>query len=116
MNLLNSTGGLIPNSFCGYGTPSELYPSPETLANDPAFCDESPGDSCHYYSGGFDVDVHERMNWQDEGNLSGDHMNAVQAELPRCIRFGTDAVRETFADKLSVAVMSFCRDLYGPMP
>jgi hypothetical protein len=49
------------------------------------------------------------MNWQ---NLSGDHFNAVQAELPRCIRLGGNAVRETFADVLSVAVMSFLRDLY----
>lgn len=114
-DLLDETGGLVPDTICGHGLPSEQYPSPETTANDPAFCSESPNDDCHYYSGGFDVNVHERMNWQDEDNLSGDHMNTVQAELPRCIRFGTSSVRETFADKLSVAVMSFCRDLYGPM-
>ena len=56
------------------------------------------------------------MEWEDDGDLSGDHFNAVQAELPRCIRFGGNSVRENFADKLSVAVMSFLRDLYGEMP
>ena len=73
-------------------------------------------DECHYYSGGYDVKVHERIEWDDEGNLSGDHFNAIQAELPRCIRFGGTSVREDFADKLSVATMSFLRDLYGAMP
>lgn len=115
MRLLNSIGGLVPNSICGHGIPSDAYPSPETLRNDPTFCDESPSSNCHYYSGGFDVKVHERMVWQDEDDLSGDHMNAVQAELPRCIRFGSDDVHEAFADKLSIAMMSFCRSLYGPM-
>lgn len=116
MNLLNETGGLLPNSICGHGLPSELYPSVEDVTNDPTYCSESPSDDCHYYSGGYDVDVHERMNWQDENNLSGNHMNTVQAELPRCIRFGDSTVHDTFADKLSIALMSFCRDLYGPMP
>ena len=115
MNLISSAGGFTGNGLCGHGTPSDLHPSPETLRNDPAFCATSPNESCHYYSGGFDVNMHERMNWQDEDSLSGDYMNAVQAELPCCIRFGTDEVHETFADKLSIALMSFCRDLYGPL-
>jgi hypothetical protein len=40
-------------------------------------------------------------------NISGDHYNAVQVELPRFIRFGGNVVRETFANVLSIAVMSF---------
>jgi hypothetical protein len=117
--LLDASGGLTSDALCGHGTPSNEYPSPQELANDPDFCadmnDPNP-DECHYYSGGYDVMVHERMDWEDDGDLSGDHFNAVQAELPRCIRFGGDSVRENFADKLSVAVMSFLRDLYGAMP
>lgn len=100
------------NAMCGQGTPSFEYESPWHLANDPTHCDRiaSGGSSeCHYYSGGYDVEVHERMDWE---NMDGDHFNAVQAELPRCIRFGGSAVREEFADVLSVAVMSFLRDLF----
>lgn len=100
------------NAMCGQGTPSFEYESPWHLANDATHCDRiaNGGSSeCHYYSGGYDVEVHERMDWE---NMSGDHFNAVQAELPRCIRFGGSAVREEFADVLSVAVMSFLRDLF----
>ena len=111
--LLNVTGGLTTNASCGLGTPSYEFESPWALANDPTNCYQvsttTPPKECHYYSGGYDLEAHERMNWQ---NLSGDHFNAVQAELPRCIRLGGNAVRETFADVLSVAVMSFLRDLY----
>ena len=117
-DLLDESGGLTSdNALCGHGTPSNEFPSPQTLANDPEYCedmnDPEDPDECHYYSGGFDVEVHERMDWQ---GISGDHFNAVQAELPRCIRFGGNAIRENFADKLSVAVMSFLRDLYVDMP
>mmetsp|Transcript_24169 Transcript_24169/g.52129 ORF Transcript_24169/g.52129 Transcript_24169/m.52129 type:complete len:397 (-) Transcript_24169:100-1290(-) len=115
-DLLNESGGLTSNALCGHGTPSNEYPSPQTLANDPIYCEDmndANPDECHYYSGGYDIKVHERMNWQDG---DGDHFNAVQAELPRCIRFGESSVHESFADKLSVAVMSFLRDLYGAMP
>lgn len=103
------------NSMCGFGTPSYEYESPWHVANNPVHCDKiaDGGSECHYYSGGYDVEVHERMDWE---NISGDHFNTVQAELPRCIRFGGTAVREEFADVLSVAVMSFLRDLYGPLP
>lgn len=113
-DLLDEDGGLISNALCGHGIPSQEFPSVEALrtSTDIDVCEDyaNSNDKCHYYSGGYDVEVHERMNWQD---LSGDHFNAVQAELPRCIRFGGNAVREKFADKLSVAVMSFLRDLYG---
>ena len=117
-DLLDESGGLTSdNALCGHGTPSNEFPSPQTLPNDSDYCDdmndpEDP-DECHYYSGGFDVEVHERMDWQ---GLSGDHFNAVQAELPRCIRFGGSTVRENFADRLSVGIMSFLRELYGDMP
>lgn len=112
---LDSRGGSLAGAadvLCGRGTPSYEYESPWALANDPAHCDRvaNGGSECHYYSGGFDVQVHERMDWE---NMSGDHFNTVQAELPRCIRFGGSSVREEFADVLSVAVMSFLRDLYG---
>lgn len=118
-DLLDASGGLTQDAMCGHGTPSEEHPSPMELANNPAYCEDMTGanpDECHYYSGGYDINVHERMNWQDENNLTGDHMNAVQAELPRCIRFSDDDTRENFADKLSIATMSFLRDLYGPLP
>lgn len=108
-------GGILDAGvLCGQGTPSYEYESPWDLANDPSHCDRvvngNPPTECHYYSGGFDVEVHERMDWE---NIQGDHFNTVQAELPRCIRFGGTAVREEFADILSIAVMSFLRDLYG---
>lgn len=118
-DLLDTSGGLTSDALCGHGTPSNEYPSPQTLANDPAYCvdmNATDPDECHYFSGGYDVNVHERMGWEDEDNLSGDHFNAIQAELPRCIRFGGSSIRESFANKLSVAVMSFLRDLYGAMP
>ena len=112
-DLLDASGGLTTNAMCGHGTPSEEFPSPKTLANDPNHCQTYDDDGeCHYYSGGYDVERHERMNWE---SLSGDHFNAVQAELPRCIRFGGHTVRANFGDKLSVAVMSFNRDLFGDL-
>ena len=46
----------------------------------------------------------------------GDHFNTLQAELSKCIRSANDTVHEVFADLLSVATMSFLRDLYGDMP
>ena len=114
---------------CGHGIPSYEHESPWALANDPAYCDkfDQGNGECHYYAGGFDIDVHERMDWQSVANdidppNSDHHMNSVQAELPRCIRWGntTDTtIREEvwgeFADALSVAVYSFLRDLYGPI-
>lgn len=115
-DLIDADGGLTSNGLCGHGTPSNEFPSVKSLANDPNYCDEAPDDECHYYVGGFDVKVHERMNWQDENNLSGDHFNAIQAELPRCIRFGGNSVRENFADMMSIALMSFLRDLFGELP
>ena len=54
------------------------------------------------------MEVHEQMDWQ---NILGDHFNSVQAELPRCIRFGGNGVMERFANELSVVVMSFLRDV-----
>lgn len=79
-DLLDDSGGLTSNALCGHGTPSNEFPSPWTLANSEEFCDDMIGsnpEECHYYSGGYDVKVHERMNWQDEDNLSGDHFNAI---------------------------------------
>jgi hypothetical protein len=113
--LVDAAGGLTTNALCGHGTPSYEFESPWALANDPNYCadmNSTTPANCFYYSGGYDLEVHERMNWQTIP-LSGDHFNAVQAELPRCIRFGGDAVMEAFANVLSVAVMSFMRDLYG---
>jgi len=40
----------------------------------------------------------------------------LQAELPRCIRFGGDTIRSDFAGVLAQATMGFLRDLNGPMP
>ena len=121
---IDARGGL-PGQLaqCGHGIPSYEYESPWALANDPEYCnkyDQGNGE-CRYYAGGFDIDVHERMNWTsvgilpDSSELLGDHMNTVQVELPRCIRSSDDTIREEFADILSVAVYSFLRDLYGPI-
>ena len=117
-DLIDGIGGVTSDGYsdalCGHGTPSNEFPSVQTLANDPAYCQTFDVDGeCHYYSGGYDVEAHERMDWI---NVSGDHFNAVQAELPRCIRFGGSTVRENFADRLSVGIMSFLRELYGDMP
>lgn len=111
--LLDANGGLTSDGLCGHGTPSLEFPSPHDLANDPVYCEDmtlDTPDECHYYSGGYDLEVHERMDWE---NVVGDHFNAMQAELPRCIRFGGSDVREAFADVMSVAVMSFLMELYG---
>jgi len=98
--------------ICGAGLPSYEYPNPLELAHDPDYCndaDEDPGDSCHYYSGGYDVNVHE--------NTSSSMMNTVQAEFPRCLRFATyntrSDVHESIGDVLSVSLCSFMRDLFG---
>jgi len=115
---LIGSGLVSSDAMCGHGTPSQEFPSPKALANDINYCETFNTDGeCHYFSGGYDVERHERMDWV---NLSGDHFNAVQAELPRCIRWAESSVRDEvhadFADKLSIAIMSFCRDLYGNLP
>jgi len=115
---LIGSGLVSSDAMCGHGTPSQEFPSPKALASDINYCETFDTDGeCHYFSGGYDVERHERMDWV---NLSGDHFNSVQAELPRCIRWAESSVRDEvhadFADKLSVAIMSFCRDLYGDLP
>jgi hypothetical protein len=120
VNALLSNVASISN-LCGQGTPSYEYPSPYALATDTTYCnDAASGGECHYYSGGFDVEIHERMDVDltnlPEPTLSGHHFNAMQAELPRCIRFGGDRVRADFAGVLAQATMGFLRDLNGPMP
>ena len=109
------------SDLCGQGTPSFEFPSPNALATDTTYChDAAGGGECHYYSGGFDVKIHERMDVDlsvlPEPALSGDHFNALQAELPRCIRFGGTTIRSEFAGVLAQATMGFLRDLNGPMP
>ena len=117
--LISNVAGI--SDLCGQGTPSYEYPSPYALATDTTYCnDAAAGGECHYYSGGFDVQIHERMDVNltvlPEPTLAGDHFNAIQAELPRCIRFGGDTVRSDFAGVLAQATMGFLRDLNGPMP
>lgn len=116
-SLASRVNSLLPNvagisNLCGKGTPSFEFPSPYHLATDTTYC----LGACHYYSGGFDVQIHERMDVDltvlPEPSLSGDHFNAMQAELPRCIRFGGNAIRSEFADVLAQATMGFLRDLY----
>lgn len=117
--LLSNVAGI--SDLCGQGTPSFEYPSPNALATDASYCnDAAAGGECHYYSGGFDVRIHERMGVDltvlPEPTLSGEHFNALQAELPRCIRFGGHSIRSDFAGVLAQATMGFLRDLNGPMP
>jgi len=96
----------LPNmGLCGAGLPSYEYPSPSALQADPSYCEDPP---CGYWSGGYDTEVHEHLDWD---NLSGIKFNAVQAELPRCIRFNS-AAREQFADSVSIALCSFLRDVF----
>ncbi len=115
--LLSNVAGI--SDLCGQGTPSFEYPSPNALATDATYChDAAAGGECHYYSGGFDVRIHERMDVNltiPEPTLSGHHFNALQAEFPRCIRFGGDTIRSDFANVLAEATMGFLRDLYGPL-
>ena len=112
---------LLPNvvgisDLCGRGTPSSTYPSPFELATNPIHCHDAPSSACRYYSGGFDVEIHERMGVDlstDPPTLSGLYFNAVQLELPRCIRFGGDQIRSDSADILAQAIKGFLLDLYG---
>jgi hypothetical protein len=48
------------------------------------------------------------MDWRD---VSGEQFNSAHAELPRCVRFGGVAVRDSFADILSIAVMRFLHEI-----
>lgn len=109
--------------MCGAGLPSYDYQNPIEIVSDPQYCSaaSSSGD-CHYYSGGVDIRIHERMDWDSDPNFTGIHMNAVQAEMPRCIRFagGTSESRAVvhgdLANKLSIALYSFISDLYTDGP
>ena len=115
---------LLPNvpdisDLCGRGTPSFNIPSPYELATDPTYCHDAPSSACRYYSGGFDVEIHERMGVDlatDPPTLSGIYFNAVQLELPRCIRFGGDQIRSDSAAVLAQAIWGFLLDLYGSPP
>lgn len=118
--LLNDNYVTGISALCGQSTPSYEYPSPNELATDVAYChDATGGGECHYYSGGFDVNIHERMdltlatNQQETTTFGGEHFNTMQAELPRCIRFGGSTIREEFANVLGMAMMQFLSDLYG---
>ena len=103
------------SSSCGMGLPSYEHPSPKAHSEDEVYCnaDDIP---CHYYSGGYDVDVHEHLNWESK---TGNMMNTIQMELPRCIRFadgtdvGRDTTHESFAYNLSIGLCSFAKDLFG---
>lgn len=111
---------------CGTGLPSLEFPSPKYTANNPEYCAEAsnnPPDDCHYYAGGFDLDVHEEIDWDKEfhsnsfapGNTM--MMNAVQAEFPRCLRFASGAtsrqnVHPNLGAVLGKGICGFIRDLY----
>jgi hypothetical protein len=105
------------DSMCGMGLPSFEHPSPKERSEDSTYCSvASPSSDCYYYSGGFDVDVHEYLDWK---NKTGTMMNTVQMELPRCIRFadgtssGRSVTHSSFAHNLSIALCSFVKDLFG---
>jgi hypothetical protein len=109
--------------MCGAGLPSFDYQNPIGIVSDPLYCSTaSGGDSCHYYSGGVGIRIHERIDWFNDPIFSGVHMNTVQAEMPKCIRFagGTTesraVVHSDFASKLAIALYSFVADLYVDSP
>lgn len=91
---------------CGTGLPSYEFPDPYDTERDGSYCDDTP---CKYYRGGFDVDVHEYLDWR---TFSGTKFNAVQAELPRCIRFDENGGRDEIANVLSIEICSFLGDVF----
>lgn len=112
-----SIDGTSDSMMCGEGLPSLDHPSPKERSEDTAYCSVASSSSdCYYYSGGFDVDVHEYLDWEKK---SGIMMNTVQMELPRCIRFadgtssGRSMTHSSFAHNLSIALCSFVKDLFG---
>eukprot|EP00546_Thalassionema_frauenfeldii_P000246 CAMPEP_0178930420 /NCGR_PEP_ID=MMETSP0786-20121207/21209_1 /TAXON_ID=186022 /ORGANISM="Thalassionema frauenfeldii, Strain CCMP 1798" /LENGTH=83 /DNA_ID=CAMNT_0020606913 /DNA_START=431 /DNA_END=682 /DNA_ORIENTATION=+ len=61
-DLLLPIATITTDSLCGAGLPSLDYQDPKAIAADPTYCSHDDGDGeCHYYTGGFDVEVHERM-------------------------------------------------------
>lgn len=100
-SLLDPSMGL-----CGAGLPSMDFPSPKAVQEDPNYCQS--GSTCRYLSGGYDVQVHEHLDWQ---SLTGLKFNAVQAEVPQCIRFVEDTYVKV-AGAMSIALYSFVHDLY----
>lgn len=102
---------ITSDSLCGAGLPSFDYRDPKAIAKDTNYCTNDSDDNCHYYSGGYDVEVHERMDWE---NILGNHMNAAQAEFPRCIRFAASTVHDQVANKISISLCSFMHALFGP--
>jgi hypothetical protein len=106
---------------CGIGLPSLEFPSPKSTANNPAYCakaKENPSDDCHYYSGGFDINVHEKIDWDKSfAPNNAMMMNAVQAEFPRCLRFASgrnsrNKVHRNLANVLAEGICGFMLDLY----
>lgn len=92
---------------CGDPMPSPMLPNPKAICA-----------NCDYKSGGYDIREHEN---NVVGNLK---MNAIQIELPRCIRRAdywyngvaandAEAVWDDFADKVSIGL---CLWLDGIFP
>mmetsp|Transcript_7527 Transcript_7527/g.22302 ORF Transcript_7527/g.22302 Transcript_7527/m.22302 type:complete len:494 (+) Transcript_7527:157-1638(+) len=112
--------GLLPldgGADCGKGLPSLEFPSPKALAANETWCEDllaDPADTCHYFSGGYDVEVHEHLEWETK---TGPLMAAVQAELPRCLRWATPgtrgAVHAATGRALAIAICSFVQDVFG---
>lgn len=102
--------GDLPEN-CGEPMPSPDIPSPQEL------CDDLGLATCDYKSGGYDLSSHEN------NIIAGLKMNAVQIELPRCIRRAdhwysgvtssdTDAIRTDFADKLASGMCSWLEGVF----
>mmetsp|Transcript_30657 Transcript_30657/g.37441 ORF Transcript_30657/g.37441 Transcript_30657/m.37441 type:complete len:141 (+) Transcript_30657:158-580(+) len=101
------------SQLCGEGLPGPKLVSPKDIGQSCKYCmDACPPmrKSCNYFSGGYNIEYHEHLGWRDKSGLL---FNAVQAELPRCVRFGDALVWREFADALSVAIYSFLYDIYG---
>lgn len=110
---MNELLPMTSDAMCGASLPSFDYQNPKAISSNALYCGDDDG-TCHYYSGGFDLEVHERYDWE---SIRGIHMNTVQAELPRCLRWATDESRDTIHDEvannLSIVLCSFLRDLFG---
>eukprot|EP00040_Diaphanoeca_grandis_P029360 m.171827 g.171827 ORF g.171827 m.171827 type:complete len:428 (+) comp31663_c0_seq2:380-1663(+) len=114
LNPANVKGSMPAN--CGDPMPSPAIKSPISA------CPLNPPTLCNYFSGGYDLREHEKdvVN----GNLD---MNAIQVEVPRCIRKASNwynginaaddvAIWDDFGDKISSGLCAWIDGVFGGPP
>lgn len=85
--------GTMPNG-CGEPVPSPTHPSPLVLCP-----------SCHYFSGGYDLRVHEN------NVVGGLGMNGAQLEAPRCIRNASRFYSAVTRSDVAAIHVDYCNHL-----